>query len=121
MVFGKTGAGKSHLANLLCGHKAFDSGDSLASVTNTESVRKATSKDESVMVLDTIGFGDTRLPPETVVRSLRDTALEASAGIDALIFVLKKERVTAVEQETLAYVTQLLFGPDCLPNLYMVV
>jgi len=29
------------------------------------------------MVLDTIGFGDTRLPPEAVVKSLRDTALEA--------------------------------------------
>lgn len=48
-------------------------------------------------------------------------ALEAPGGIDALLFVLKKERVTAAEQETLAYVTQLLFGPDCLPNLYMVV
>lgn len=121
MVFGKTGAGKSHLANLLCGFKAFDSGDSVASVTNTESVRKATSTDESVMVLDTIGFGDTRLPPDAVVRSLRDTALEAPGGIDALLFVLKKERVTIAEQETLAYVTEDLFGKECLPNLYMVV
>ena len=24
-------------------------------------------------------------------------------------------------KETLAYVTQILFGPECLPNLYMVV
>lgn len=121
MVFGKTGAGKSHLANLLVGFKAFASGDSLASVTNTESVRRAESKDGSLMVLDTIGFGDTRLPPETVMKSLRDTALEAPGGIDALLFVLKKERVTVAEQETLIYVTQDLFGRECLPNLYMVV
>jgi len=121
MVFGKTGAGKSHLANLLVGFRAFASGDSLASVTNEESVRKAVSRDGMVTVLDTIGFGDTRLPPEVVVRSLRDTALEAPAGIDALLFVLKKERVTAVEQEILSYVVQLLFGPSCLPNLYIVV
>mmetsp|Transcript_143319 Transcript_143319/g.445505 ORF Transcript_143319/g.445505 Transcript_143319/m.445505 type:complete len:326 (+) Transcript_143319:788-1765(+) len=121
MVFGKTGAGKSHLANLMVGFRAFESADSLASVTNQDSVRKATSQDGRLTVLDTIGFGDTRLPPETVVRSLRDTACEAPGGIDALLFVLKKERVTAAEQETLSYVTQLLFGPDCLPNLYMVV
>ncbi|CAE8635854.1 unnamed protein product [Polarella glacialis] len=121
MVFGKTGSGKSHLANLLVGHGAFQSGDSLASVTNDDSVRRATSEDGMITLLDTIGFGDTRLSTETVVRSLRDAALEAPDGIDALLFVLKKERVTAAEQETLAYVTQLLFGPDCLPNLYMVV
>lgn len=121
MVFGKTGAGKSHLANLLVGRNAFESGDSLASVTNTESVRKASSSDGLVTVLDTIGFGDTRLPPETVVRSLRDTALEAPTGIDVLFFVLKKERVSQVEQEIISYVTQLLFGPSCLPNLYLIV
>eukprot|EP00931_Biecheleriopsis_adriatica_P060366 TRINITY_DN36248_c0_g1_i1.p1 TRINITY_DN36248_c0_g1~~TRINITY_DN36248_c0_g1_i1.p1 ORF type:complete len:606 (-),score=159.38 TRINITY_DN36248_c0_g1_i1:59-1876(-) len=121
MVFGKTGAGKSHLANLLVGWKAFQSGDSLASVTKEDSVRKALSSNGQVTVLDTIGFGDTRLPPETVIRSLRDTANEVPWGVDALLFVMKKERVTAAEQETLAYVTQLLFGPECLPNLYMVV
>lgn len=121
MVFGKTGAGKSHLANLIVGYKVFVSGDSVASVTNEHSVRKGVSQCGSRTVLDTIGFGDTRLPPETVISSLRDTALEAPAGIDLLLFVLKKERVTPMEQEILAYVTQLLFGPTCLPNLYMVV
>jgi len=90
-------------------------------VTNGDSVRRAESVDRSFVVLDTIGFGDTRLPPETVVRSLRDTALEVPQGIDAILFVMKKERVSAVEQEILSYVTQLLFGPSCLPNLYLVV
>eukprot|EP00927_Polykrikos_kofoidii_P021217 TRINITY_DN20157_c0_g1_i1.p1 TRINITY_DN20157_c0_g1~~TRINITY_DN20157_c0_g1_i1.p1 ORF type:complete len:636 (-),score=164.09 TRINITY_DN20157_c0_g1_i1:115-2022(-) len=121
MVFGKTGAGKSHLANLILGHKAFLSADSVASVTNEHSVRKGVSADKTVTVLDTIGFGDTRLSNEVVIGSLRETALEAPGGIDLIIFVLKKERVTPVEQEILAYVTQLLFGPECLPNLYMVV
>jgi len=121
MVFGKTGAGKSHLANLLVGRKAFESGDSMASVTKAESVRRAESVDRTLMVLDTIGFGDTKLPPEEVTRSLRDTALEAPSGIDALLFVLKKERVTTAEAQTLLYVTQDLFGKECLPNLYMVV
>ncbi|CAE7853493.1 unnamed protein product [Symbiodinium microadriaticum] len=45
----------------------------------------------------------------------------APDGVDVLLFVMKKERVSSAEQETLAYVTQLLFGPECLPNLYMVI
>lgn len=72
-------------------------------------------------MLDTIGFGDTRLPPETVVRSLRDTALEAPGGIDALLFVMKKERVSAAEQEIFTFVTGFLFGSACLPNMYLIV
>eukprot|EP00435_Cladocopium_sp_Y103_P040379 s462_g11.t1 len=47
--------------------------------------------------------------------------LLAPDGVDVLLFVMKKDRVTVAEQETLAYVTQLLFGPECLPNLYMVI
>jgi len=121
MVFGKTGAGKSHLANTLLGFPAFASGDSLASVTNEQSVRRAISRDGSLTLLDTIGFGDTSLPPETVIKSLRDTALEAPEGIDALLFVMKKERVTAVEHEIFTYVTTMLFGPNCLPNMFIVV
>lgn len=121
MLFGKTGAGKSHLANLLLGYPAFDSGDSLASVTKADSVRRAVSQDGFLTVLDTIGFGDTQLPHETVVKSLRDTAIEAPGGIDALLFVLKKERVTQADQETLDYVARLLFGPECLPNLYLII
>jgi len=121
MLFGKTGAGKSHLANLLLGYPAFDSGDSLASVTKADSVRRAVSQDGFLTVLDTIGFGDTQLPHETVVKSLRDTAIEAPGGIDALLFVLKKERVTPADQETLDYVANLLFGPECLPNLYLAI
>ncbi|CAE7223107.1 unnamed protein product [Symbiodinium sp. CCMP2592] len=39
--------------------EVFASGDSLASVTSSESVRKATSQDGRLTVLDTIGFGDT--------------------------------------------------------------
>mmetsp|Transcript_45106 Transcript_45106/g.97328 ORF Transcript_45106/g.97328 Transcript_45106/m.97328 type:complete len:594 (-) Transcript_45106:54-1835(-) len=121
MVFGKTGAGKSHLANLLVGHNAFRSGDSLSSVTGTDSIRKAYNADKSLMVLDTIGFGDTKLPPDVVSRSLRDTASEAPGGIDILMFVLKKERVAISEKETLAFVTKDLFGEECVPNVYMVV
>jgi len=36
-------------------------------------------------------------------------------------FVMKKERVSAFEEEIFAYVTQLLFGSACLANLYLVV
>eukprot|EP00434_Breviolum_minutum_P007255 symbB.v1.2.006403.t1/scaffold358.1/size381540/26 len=58
---------------------------------------------------------------EALIDSTCILAGQAPEGVDMLLFVMKKERVTAAEQETLAYVTQLLFGPECLPNLYIVI
>ncbi|CAJ1336298.1 unnamed protein product [Effrenium voratum] len=77
--------------------------------------------DELVLAItpdgEELGFVVNLLEPRAEIRR----KLRAPGGVDILLFVLKKERITAAEQETLAYVTQLLFGPECLPNLYMVV
>eukprot|EP00930_Biecheleria_cincta_P026098 TRINITY_DN18457_c0_g1_i1.p1 TRINITY_DN18457_c0_g1~~TRINITY_DN18457_c0_g1_i1.p1 ORF type:complete len:461 (-),score=96.31 TRINITY_DN18457_c0_g1_i1:242-1624(-) len=121
LMFGMTGAGKSSLGNCIAGENAFDVSDSLASVTNLDSVMRYEAADRSLILLDTIGLGDTELNQDKVVASIRDMALSATDGIDVLFFVMKNARLTDDAIARFIYVTQYLWGNECLPNLYVVV
>lgn len=121
MMFGMTGAGKSALGNLMAGHDFFTSGNDSASVTKKQSVMRYEAPDESLVVLDTIGLGDTTLDQEKVVQSICDSALSAPNGVDAVFFVLKFGRITDEMIARLIYVTQYLWGSECLLNLYVIV
>ncbi|CAE6948929.1 unnamed protein product [Symbiodinium natans] len=121
MMFGMTGAGKSAIGNLLAGCEAFASGDDTASVTNLDSVMRFQAHDDSFIVLDTIGLGDTEIDQDKVVSSIRDVALSAVNGVDAMCFVMRNARITDDAIARLIYVTEFLWGTECLLNLYVVV
>mmetsp|Transcript_45607 Transcript_45607/g.145529 ORF Transcript_45607/g.145529 Transcript_45607/m.145529 type:complete len:575 (-) Transcript_45607:116-1840(-) len=121
MMFGMTGAGKSSLGNLIAGFDAFESGDDTASVTNLDSVMRYEAQDDSLVLLDTIGLGDTEIDQEKVVASIRDVALSAPNGVDVLFFVMRNTRITDDAIARLIYVTEYLWGSECLLNLYVVV
>merc|ERR1711870_55508 len=120
-MFGMTGAGKSALGNLLANSQHFTSGDDTASITNADSVMKFEAEDRSLMVLDTIGLGDTEIDQEKVAASIRDVALSAPNGIDVLMYVMRNARITDDAIARLIYVTEYLWGHECLLNLYIVV
>eukprot|EP00438_Fugacium_kawagutii_P009777 Skav218798 [mRNA] locus=scaffold1140:254662:268689:+ [translate_table: standard] len=83
MMFGMTGSGKSALGNLLAGYDHFQSGDDTASVTNTQSVMKYEAPDRSLVVLDTIGLGDTELDQEPLSHfALRSSSAPPNSGDD---------------------------------------
>eukprot|EP00930_Biecheleria_cincta_P040880 TRINITY_DN27996_c0_g1_i1.p1 TRINITY_DN27996_c0_g1~~TRINITY_DN27996_c0_g1_i1.p1 ORF type:complete len:559 (+),score=85.23 TRINITY_DN27996_c0_g1_i1:154-1830(+) len=121
MMFGMTGAGKSALGNLMAGYNFFTSGLDTASVTNKQSVKRYEAADESLVVLDTIGLGDTKLDQEKVVNSICESALSAPSGVDAVFFVLRNGRITDDMIARIIYVTQYLWGSECLLNLYVVI
>jgi len=121
MMFGMTGAGKSAIGNLMAGCEAFASGDDTASVTNLDSVMRFEAADDSFVILDTIGLGDTEIDQDKVVASIRDVALSAVNGVDAMCFVMRNARITDDAIARLIYVTEFLWGTDCLLNLYVIV
>ncbi|CAK9076785.1 GTPase IMAP family member 4 (Immunity-associated nucleotide 1 protein) (IAN-1) (hIAN1) (Immunity-associated protein 4), partial [Durusdinium trenchii] len=121
MMFGMTGSGKSALGNLLAGYDHFVSGDDTASVTNNQSVLKYEAPDRSLVLLDTIGLGDTELDQDKVVANIRDSALSAPNGVDAMVFVMRSGRITDDVIARLIYATEYLWGTECLLNLYIVV
>ncbi|CAK9063432.1 GTPase IMAP family member 4 (Immunity-associated nucleotide 1 protein) (IAN-1) (hIAN1) (Immunity-associated protein 4) [Durusdinium trenchii] len=121
MMFGMTGAGKSALGNLIAGQDIFDSGDDTASVTNLDSIMRYEADDGSLVVLDTIGLGDTEIDQSKVVASIRDVALSAPNGVDCLLYVMRNARITDDAISRLIYVTEYLWGDESLLNLYIVV
>jgi len=121
MMFGMTGAGKSALGNLIAGQNIFDSGDDTASVTNLDSIMRYEADNGSLVVLDTIGLGDTEIDQNKVVASIRDVALSAPNGVDCLLYVMRNARITDDSIARLIYVTEYLWGDESLLNLYIVV
>ena len=77
--------------------------------------------DDSFVVLDTIGLGDTEIDQDKVVASIRDVALSAVNGVDAMCFVMRNARITDDAIARLIYVTEYLWGTECLLNLYVIV
>lgn len=121
MMFGMTGSGKSALGNLLAGYTHFQSGDDTSSVTGMSSIKSYRAPDRSLLLLDSIGLGDTEIDQEKVVASIRDVALSVTDGIDVMLFVIKHGRITDDTIARLIYVTEYLWGSECLLNLYVVV
>eukprot|EP00930_Biecheleria_cincta_P099814 TRINITY_DN91429_c0_g1_i1.p1 TRINITY_DN91429_c0_g1~~TRINITY_DN91429_c0_g1_i1.p1 ORF type:complete len:709 (-),score=177.19 TRINITY_DN91429_c0_g1_i1:51-2177(-) len=121
MLFGMTGAGKSALGNLVAGQDVFKSADTTRTVTRLDSVLRYEAADGSLVVLDTVGLGDTELGEEQVAKGIRDVCLSAPSGIDMIMYVMKLGRITDQCLARLIYVTQYLWGNESLLNLYIVV
>eukprot|EP00434_Breviolum_minutum_P044905 symbB.v1.2.040164.t1/scaffold7042.1/size13653/2 len=122
MMFGMTGAGKSALGNLIAGENVFDSSDHPASVTNLDSIKRYEADNGSLVVLDTVGLGNTEIDQNKVVASIQDVASSAPNGVDCLLYVMRNARITDDAIASLMRVTKsLLRGDESLLNLYIVI
>eukprot|EP00908_Phaeocystis_cordata_P006500 Transcript_17123.p1 GENE.Transcript_17123~~Transcript_17123.p1 ORF type:complete len:286 (+),score=127.08 Transcript_17123:48-860(+) len=96
VLVGKTGHGKSSIANILAGAKdKFKVSDDFRSVTSEIQFADFEYKGRQVRVIDTPGFFDTSMPPEEIQAALNQFGDVACEGITALLIVVKKERFTA--------------------------
>eukprot|EP01115_Flamella_aegyptia_P013102 TRINITY_DN6814_c0_g1_i2.p1 TRINITY_DN6814_c0_g1~~TRINITY_DN6814_c0_g1_i2.p1 ORF type:complete len:241 (-),score=60.22 TRINITY_DN6814_c0_g1_i2:49-738(-) len=111
IVLGKTGAGKSTLANKITGSDTFPVSSSIQSVTRkaTHTEVKVNDSDRGIeyqfKVVDTVGLFDTRISNRTILNEVktyfRDKVPE---GVNLVIFVFKNGRFTREEQETFQFI-----------------
>lgn len=104
LLIGRTGAGKSSLANLLVGkEEVFKT--SASSVSETKGYQAEIFEDEiskiTYRVIDLIGIGDTQLSEEDTLRELAKVAEILDNGVHRVLFVIKgrftKEEVKVFE------------------------
>lgn len=115
LLVGKTGSGKSTVANVLHGSawetldSPFEVGDNASGVTT---LYKIEAQDDRT-IIDTVGFGDPQFTEKEIVRRLKEAVDELSKGLDVIIYVFKKDRLTAEVFHIFQYVVDHVFQGEC--------
>jgi len=115
VVLGKTGAGKSTVANKITGTNAFTVSSCFQSVTRhaTHSEVKLLSNniEYNFKVVDTVGLFDTKVSNSTIIKDVktyfRDKVPE---GVNIVLFVFKQGRYTKEEEETFKFLIDHFSG-----------
>ncbi|XP_056298950.1 GTPase IMAP family member 7-like isoform X2 [Pseudoliparis swirei] len=114
VLLGKTGVGKSSVANTIIGKPLFKIGHSVNSETKecqsvTESVNG-----RNITLIDSPGFFDTDQPEEEMKSAILRCITEFAPGPHAFLIVLKVERFTEQEQAVIAKMHQY-FSDEFFP------
>ncbi|XP_030287754.1 GTPase IMAP family member 7-like [Sparus aurata] len=100
-VLGKTGAGKSSLANTIFGEDAFTIYHNLKSGTKKCKAETKSINGRSITLIDTPGLFDTDRSEEELKPEIVSCITECAPGPHAFLIVLKVERFTKHEQEVI--------------------
>ncbi|CAI2181006.1 18048_t:CDS:10 [Funneliformis geosporum] len=92
LLIGKTGSGKSNLANVLTKSEEFKSSASSTSVTKNVGVKKISHNGINYRIIDTVGLGDTELTSE----ELLDNVLTDYRFLSSFLFDKKVFRYTTI-------------------------
>lgn len=106
VVLGKTGNGKSSLANTILGEKVFTVNHGAVSDKSICFAETRSLKGKLVTLIDTPGFFDTSASEELFKEELVRCITECAPGPHAFLIVLKVERYTRQEQELIHKIDQ---------------
>jgi len=114
LIIGRTGNGKSTLANVISGTNNFK--ESEFGVSETKNYQKESFEVEPrfhIAIVDTIGIGDTQLSTQEVLYKIADACYSIRDGINQVLFV-SSGRFT--EEEILAYdlLRSVIFNNDII-------
>ncbi|XP_070785819.1 GTPase IMAP family member 7-like isoform X2 [Enoplosus armatus] len=106
VILGKTGAGKSSLANTIFGEKLFHIDHSFSSGTSECKAETRSVNGRSLTLIDTPGFFDTDRSEEDLKPEIVRCITECAPGPHAFLIVLKVEKFTEHEQAVIKEINQ---------------
>nr|CAG8475147.1 2132_t:CDS:2 [Entrophospora candida] len=101
LLIGRTGSGKSTVANVISGTKEFKESSGSTSETRDANVREFLIDGMSFRLIDTVGLGDTELTQQEVLYKLAEASHSIKNGLSQILFVTSgrftKEEVDAYD------------------------
>ncbi|XP_068444404.1 uncharacterized protein [Clinocottus analis] len=106
VILGKTGIGKSSLANTIFGEKLVQIGHNVNSDTKKCQAVTKPINGRNVTLIDTPGFFDTHRPEKNLKSEIVRCIVECAPGPHAFLILLKVERYTEHEQAVVTKIIQ---------------
>ncbi|XP_043952827.1 GTPase IMAP family member 7-like [Gambusia affinis] len=106
VVLGKTGVGKSSLANTLLGENVCQTDGSAVSRTSRCQAESGTVNGRSIKLIDTPGFFDTKRSEEVMKEEIVKCIIESTPGPHVFMIVLRVGKYTKQEKEIIDKMTE---------------
>lgn len=111
LLIGRTGNGKSTLANVITGTNEFKESDKGVSETKEAQVEIIEEEGVEYRVVDTIGIGDTQWSAKEVLYRIGETVWMVKEGINQVLFVTSG-RFTKEEKDAYNLLRTVIFDED---------
>jgi len=121
ILIGRTGNGKSTLANVICGKEnVFQEGKYSVSQTRDIQIEEFTDYKINYRIIDTMGIGDTKKTMREVLNKIADAAYEVRDGLHQILFVTRG-KFTEEERETYNMIRRYIFDEEIVKYTTIVV